>query len=172
MIDLPDGVLKKLYLNLLNNTVSFAFKGNPFIFICDDRSSEMNHCHQKWNWRDFFLNWDEKLFSFWFLTRTFYIFICDDRISWFFYLFLLVLIVVADEKLRNHNTNEMVAHTNECLREWHYLLVALAIRMELDNFTYFHLFHSYDHLWWRTYIQTNKYLNRQKNRTGFILHNF
>ena len=50
-----------------------------------------------------------------------------------FYLFLVVLIVVADEKLRNQNTIEMVAHTNEFLREWHYLPVALVIRMELVN---------------------------------------
>ena len=32
------------------------------------------------------------------------------------YLFLLVLTVVEDEKLRNHNTNEMVANTNVLAR--------------------------------------------------------
>ena len=38
---------------------------------------------------------------------------------------------ITNENLGNHYTNEMVAHTNECLREWHYILYALAIRMEL-----------------------------------------
>ena len=43
---------------------------------------------------------------------------------------LVLLIAVTNEKLANRYTNETVAHINECLREWHYLLVALAVRME------------------------------------------
>ena len=53
-----------------------------------------------------------------------------------FYLFLVVLVLVADEKLRSHNKNEMVAKTIECLRVWHHLLDALAIRMELAIYIY------------------------------------
>ena len=43
---------------------------------------------------------------------------------------------LTSEKLANLYTNEMVSAINECLREWHYLLVALAVRMELvrNNF--------------------------------------
>ena len=48
---------------------------------------------------------------------------------------LVLLIAVKNEKLANLYTNEMVAHINECLREWHYLLVALAVRMELVKST-------------------------------------
>ena len=52
----------------LSSQMKFIYKGNPFIFICDDRSSQMNHFHHKWNWRDFFVNWEEKLVSFWVLA--------------------------------------------------------------------------------------------------------
>ena len=117
----------------LSSQMKFIYKGNPFIFICDDRSSQMNHFHHKWNWRDFFVNWEEKLVSSWVLAilRKFLHF----HLWWPHFIIFLPLRFSTDcrsrWKLRNHNTNEMVANKNECLREWHYLLVALAVRMEL-----------------------------------------
>ena len=55
------------------------------------------------------------------------VFVAGGRVTYHYPL----LIAVTNEKLANLYTNEMVSHINECFREWHYLLVAWAVRMEL-----------------------------------------